>query len=59
MLTQMGNRLEPYVFCHESGHMSFGWPDLYGFGDCCSMGNAQSPTNQVAINDFLAKANFP
>jgi M6 family metalloprotease-like protein len=48
----MGSRLELYVFCHESGHMLFGWPDLYGFGDYCLMGNAQSPTNPVGINDF-------
>ena len=52
MFTQMGNQLELYVYAHETSHMLFGWPDLYGFGDYCLMGNAQSPTNPVGINDF-------
>ncbi|MET0385701.1 MAG: M6 family metalloprotease domain-containing protein [Polyangiales bacterium] len=52
MLSQMGERLELYVFAHESGHMLFGWPDLYGFGDYCLMGNAQNPVNPAGINDF-------
>lgn len=52
MLTQMGTRLGLYTFCHESGHMLFGWPDLYGFGDYCLMGNATSQQNPAGINDF-------
>lgn len=52
MLTQMGKQLGLYTFCHESGHMLFGWPDLYGFGDYCLMGNATSQLNPAGINDF-------
>jgi MYXO-CTERM domain-containing protein len=33
--------------------MLFGWPDLYGFGDYCLMGNATAPTNPAGINDFF------
>jgi len=32
--------------------MLFGWPDLYGFGNYCIMGNGSSQTNPVGINDF-------
>ncbi|MET0343405.1 MAG: M6 family metalloprotease domain-containing protein [Polyangiales bacterium] len=42
-----------YTFAHESGHMLFGWPDLYGFGDYCVMGNSSSQTNPAGINDFF------
>ena len=41
-----------YVFAHETGHMIFGWPDLYWFGDYCLMGNRPSDWNPPAINDF-------
>jgi MYXO-CTERM domain-containing protein len=34
------------------GHMLFGWPDLYGFGNYCIMGNGSSQKNPVGINDF-------
>jgi M6 family metalloprotease-like protein len=51
-MTNMGTRLGLYVFAHEIGHMMFGWPDLYGFGNYCIMGNASSTTNPVGINDF-------
>ena len=51
-MTNMGTRLGLYVFAHEVGHMVFGWPDLYGFGNYCIMGNASSTTNPVGINDF-------
>jgi hypothetical protein len=40
-----------YVFAHESGHMLFGWPDLYGVGDYCIMANRDADTNPVGIND--------
>jgi MYXO-CTERM domain-containing protein len=32
--------------------MLFGWPDLYGFGNYCIMGNASDMKNPVGINDF-------
>jgi M6 family metalloprotease-like protein len=51
-MTNMGTRLGLYVFAHEVGHMVFGWPDLYGFGNYCIMGNSSSTTNPVGINDF-------
>jgi M6 family metalloprotease-like protein len=51
-MCDMGNSLGLYVFCHETGHMIFGWPDLYWFGDYCIMGNRMSETNPEAINDF-------
>ena len=51
-MTDMGTRLGLYVFAHEIGHMMFGWPDLYGFGNYCIMGNGSSTTNPVGINDF-------
>lgn len=42
-----------YVFVHECGHMVFGWPDLYWYGDYCTMGNRANDLNPVAINDFF------
>ena len=42
-----------YTFVHESGHMLFGWPDLYWYGDYCTMGNRPDDQNPVAINDFF------
>jgi M6 family metalloprotease-like protein len=52
-MCDMGPGLGLYVFCHETGHMIFGWPDLYWFGDYCIMGNRMSDVNPVAINDFF------
>ncbi len=51
-MTDMPGSFSIYVFVHESGHMIFGWPDLYWYGDYCTMGNRASETNPVAINDF-------
>lgn len=51
MMTNLGTELDLLTFCHETGHMVFGWPDLYGFGDYCLMGNAYT-YNPVTINDF-------
>ncbi len=53
MMMAMGTRLGLYTFCHEAGHMLFGWPDLYGFGDYCIMGNATSQENPAGVNDFF------
>jgi MYXO-CTERM domain-containing protein len=50
-MTNMGTRLGLYVFAHEIGHMLFGWPDLYGFGNYCIMGNSSDTSNPVGIND--------
>ncbi|MBN1308276.1 MAG: M6 family metalloprotease domain-containing protein [Chitinispirillaceae bacterium] len=52
-MSDMGTSLTLYVFCHETGHMLFGWPDLYWFGDYCIMGNRMSDPNPQAINDFF------
>ena len=51
-MSDMGASLTLYVFCHENGHMLFGWPDLYWFGDYCIMGNRMSDVNPQAVNDF-------
>jgi M6 family metalloprotease-like protein len=52
-MSDMGTSLSLYVFCHENGHMLFGWPDLYWFGDYCLMGNRPNDVNPPAINDFF------
>ncbi|MEO6097573.1 MAG: M6 family metalloprotease domain-containing protein [Fibrobacteria bacterium] len=51
-MSDMSDNLALYVFAHETGHMVFGWPDLYWFGDWCMMGNRMSDANPQAINDF-------
>lgn len=51
-MTDMPGKFSIYVFVHECGHMIFGWPDLYWYGDYCTMGNRPTDTNPVAINDF-------
>jgi M6 family metalloprotease-like protein len=53
MMSALSKRLALYTFCHEVGHMLFGWPDLYGFGDYCLMGNASNPVNPAGVNDFF------
>lgn len=53
MMTAMNGRPTNYVFAHESGHMLFGWPDLYGVGDYCIMANRGSDANPVGINDMF------
>jgi M6 family metalloprotease-like protein len=53
MMTAMNNEPTNYVFAHESGHMLFGWPDLYGVGDYCIMGNRGANQNPVGINDMF------
>ena len=52
-MTDMPGKFSIYVFVHESGHMIFGWPDLYWYGDYCTMGNRAHDLNPVAINDFF------
>ncbi len=51
-MTDMPGKFSIYVFIHENGHMIFGWPDLYWYGDYCTMGNRPNDWNPVAINDF-------
>lgn len=53
MMTAMVDKPANYVFAHESGHMLFGWPDLYGVGEYCLMGNRGADTNPVGIDDVL------
>ena len=52
-MTDMPGTFSIYVFVHESGHMIFGWPDLYWYGDYCTMGNRANDWNPVVINDFF------
>lgn len=52
-MTDMPGKFSIYVFVHETGHMIFGWPDLYWYGDYCTMGNRANDLNPVAINDFF------
>ena len=52
-MTNMGESLSLYTFAHETGHMLFGWPDLYGFGDYCLMGNATKAADPAGINDLF------
>lgn len=52
-MTDMPGKFSIYVFVHECGHMIFGWPDLYWYGDYCTMGNRPNDKNPVAINDFF------
>lgn len=52
-MSDMPGKFSNYVFVHESGHMVFGWPDLYWYGDYCTMGNRAGDLNPVAINDFF------
>ncbi|MCQ2101857.1 MAG: M6 family metalloprotease domain-containing protein [Fibrobacter sp.] len=51
-MTDMPGKFSIYVFIHENGHMVFGWPDLYWYGDYCTMGNRANDWNPIAINDF-------
>ncbi len=51
-MTDMPGTFSIYVFVHECGHMIFGWPDLYWYGDYCTMGNRPTDKNPVVINDF-------
>lgn len=53
MMTALNNQPTNYVFAHESGHMLFGWPDLYGVGDFCIMANRVSDAAPVGINDVF------
>ena len=53
MMTALHAKPTNYVFAHESGHMLFGWPDLYGVGDYCIMANRDADTNPVGINDVF------
>jgi M6 family metalloprotease-like protein len=52
MMSNLGTSLGLYTFSHEVGHMLFGWPDLYGFGNYCIMGNGAGQKNPPGINDF-------
>ncbi len=52
MMSDLRSKPSLYVFAHECGHMIFGWPDLYYFGDYCLMANRPNDYNPPAINDF-------
>lgn len=52
-MSDLPGKFALYVFVHECGHMVFGWPDLYWYGDYCTMANRANDLNPVAINDFF------
>ena len=52
MMSDLKDEFALYTFSHEVGHMLFGWPDLYGFGNYCIMGNGASGQNPPGINDM-------
>lgn len=53
MMTALNGQPTNYVFAHESGHMLFGWPDLYGVGDYSIMANRGANINPVGVDDVL------
>lgn len=42
-----------FTFAHETGHMLFGWPDLYWYGAYCLMGSHSNDQNPSMVNDFF------
>jgi M6 family metalloprotease-like protein len=54
-MTNLTDNFSLGTFVHENGHMIFGWPDLYYFGDYCMMGtgSSESPHNPVPPNDLF------
>jgi len=53
MMAAMNEQPTNYGFAHESGHMLFGWPDLYGVGYYSIMANRGSDLNPVGVGDLL------
>jgi M6 family metalloprotease-like protein len=58
--TNIGESLALATFCHENGHMLFGWPDLYdytyesaGAGNYCLMAYQGPSNNPVPPNPYL------
>jgi M6 family metalloprotease-like protein len=58
--TNIGETLALATFCHENGHMLFGWPDLYdytyestGAGYYCLMAYQGPSNNPVPPNPYL------
>jgi len=49
-MTDIGTQLGLYVFCHENGHMLFGFPDCYGCGDMAGLMGSR-PNDQNPIPD--------
>ncbi|MGB7567218.1 MAG: M6 family metalloprotease domain-containing protein [Chitinivibrionales bacterium] len=49
-MTDIGTQLGLYVFCHENGHMLFGFPDCYGCGDMVGLMGSR-PNDQNPIPD--------
>lgn len=59
-ITSMGKKLTLRTFCHESGHLVCGWPDLYdydrdsaGAGRYCLMASGGSSTNPLPPCPYL------
>ena len=53
MMAAMNEQPTNYGFAHESGHMLFGWPDLYGVGYYSIMANRGADLNPVGVGDLL------
>lgn len=52
-MTDMPGKYSLYVMAHECGHMIFGWPDLYYYGDYSVMGNYSSDLKPIGVDDYL------
>ncbi|HOX52946.1 MAG TPA: M6 family metalloprotease domain-containing protein, partial [Fibrobacteria bacterium] len=52
-MSDLPGTFDLFTFAHETGHMLFGWPDLYWFGAYCLMGSHSDDQNPMMINDFL------
>jgi|GEM_PF-2078111 len=52
-MTDMPGKYSLYVMTHECGHMIFGWPDLYYYGDYSVMGNYSSDLKPIGVDDYL------
>lgn len=52
-MTDMPGKYSLYVMAHECGHMIFGWPDLYYYGDFSVMGNYSSDLKPIGVDDYL------
>lgn len=51
-MSDLPGTFDLFTFVHETGHMLFGWPDLYYYGLYCLMGSHSDDQNPVMVNDF-------
>ena len=52
-MSDLPGTFDLFTFVHETGHMLFGWPDLYWYGLYCLMGSHSDDQNPMMINDFF------